>query len=150
MDLPLPEMNSMSNPHESATTLMRLYELRREDKMRDARTYVVRGFNPKSVEEVGALMGTEEYTYVRMVVGYWDMAASFVVHGAIDPSMFRELSGEMLATYCKFEHMIDEIRETFGQPGLLANVQKVVEDWPGAQERMEGMRAYFHELAANS
>jgi hypothetical protein len=138
----------MSTPHESAQSLMRLYELRREDKLREARAWMIRSFNPTSVEDIGALTATEEYTYVRMVVGYWDMAASFVVHGAIDAEMFREVSGEMLATYSKVEHMIDEIREGLGQPTLLKNVQAVAADWPGAPERMERIRTYFRELAA--
>ena len=140
----------MATANESAESLMRLYELRREEKMRVARTWVVRSFNPTSVEDVAAVMGTEEYTYIRMVVGYWDMAASFVVHGAIDAEMFREVSGEMLATYCKFEHLIEEIREDLGQTTLFTNVERVAADWPGAQERMASMRAYFLEAAAKS
>ena len=140
----------MSTPHESAQSLMHLYELRREAKLREARTWMIRSFNPKSVEDVGAVMQTEEYTYVRMVFGYWDMAASFVVHGAIDAEMFREVSGEMLASYSKVEHMIDEIREGFGQTTLLKNVEAVAAEWPGAQERMAGIREYFHELATEN
>jgi len=140
----------MTTPNESAQALMRLYELRREDKMREARHWVIRSFNPTSVDDVAAVMGTEEYTYIRMVVGYWDMAASFVLHGAIDAQMFREVSSEMLAVFCKVEHLITEIREGLGQPTLLANVEKVAADWPGSQERMAGMRAYFHEAAAQS
>lgn len=138
----------MPTPHESAQSLMQLYDLRREEKLREARHWMIRSFNPASVEDIGAIMQTDEYTYVRMVVGYWDMAASFVVHGAIDAEMFRESSGEMLAVYCKVEHMIDEIRETFGQTTLLKNVEAVAADWPGAKERMTGMREYFANLAA--
>ena len=95
----------MSTPHESAQSLMNLYELRREEKLRAARTWVVRSFNPRSLEDFAALAQTEEYTYFRMVSSYWDMAASFVVHGAIDAEMFRSVSGEMLASYCKLNHM---------------------------------------------
>ena len=54
----------------------------------------------------------------------------------------------MLATYSKVEHMIDEIREGLGQPGLLKYVEEVASDWPGAKERMTGIREYFHGLAA--
>jgi len=78
-----------------------------------------------------------------MVSGYWEMASSFVVHGAIDPEMFRAVSGEMLVAYCKVEHMIDELRECAGQPGLFQYVQEVVDDWSGAKEGMAGMREYF-------
>lgn len=138
----------MSTPHESAQSLMQLYELRREEKLREARTWVIRSFNPQSVEDFDAILKTDEYVYVRMVVSYWDMAASFVVHGAIDPDMFRAVSGEMLAVFCKVEHMIDEVREGLGQPSLFKHVQEVAADWPGAQERMVGMREYFQRMAA--
>ena len=138
----------LPTPHESAQALMQLYDLRRDAKLREARDWMIRSFNPTSVEDVAAVMQTDDYTYVRMTLGYWDMAASFVVHGAIDAEMFRAVSGEMLATYSKVEHMIDEIREGLGQPGLLKYVEEVASDWPGAKERMTGIREYFHGLAA--
>jgi len=129
---------------------MQLYELRREEKMRAARTWVVRSFNPSSVEDFVALSRTEDYTNFRMVSGYWDMAASFVVHGAIDPEMFRAVSGEMLAVFCKVEHMIEELRADTGQLGLLKYVEEVAAEWPAAQERMASMREYFSALAAGA
>jgi len=137
----------VANPHESAQSLIQLYDLRREPKMREARNWVVRSFNPTSLEDIAAAMQTEEYTYVRMVSSYWEMAASFVVHGAIAPAMFHDVSGEMLAVYCKLEHMIDEVREHFGQPTLFKNVQAVAAGWPGSKERMAGMREYFANMA---
>lgn len=126
---------------------MRLYDLRRESKMREARHWYIRSFNPASLDDMAEVMQTDEYTYVRMVVGYWDMAASFVVHDAIDAAMFREVSGEMLAVYSKVAHMIEDVRERFGQPTLFRNVQVVAQEWPGADERMAGMREYFARLA---
>ena len=140
------ENGTVNSRSESARSLMQLYDLRREEKLRDARVWVVRSFNPDSVEDFMAAMQTEDYTYVRMVFGYWDMAASFVVFGAIDREMFTAVSGEMLATYCKVEHMIDELREKINQPGLLLNVQKVVDEWPGSQERMAHLREYLKEI----
>ncbi len=140
----------MSTPHETAQSLMQLYDLRREATLREARTWVAMSFNPRSVEDFAAATGTDEYTNFRMVAGYWDMAASFVVHGAIDTEMFRAVSGEMLVLYCKVEHMIDEVRESIGNPDLLANVQQVADDWPGAKERMAGMREFFSGMAAEA
>ena len=57
----------MSTPHESAQSLMQLYDLRREAKLREARTWVARSFNPQSVQNFAAVMRTNEYTYFRMV-----------------------------------------------------------------------------------
>ncbi len=138
----------MSTPHESAQSLMRLYDLRREAKLREARIWVATSFNPRSIEDFAAITQTDEYTNFRMVSGYWDMAASFVVAGAIDPEMFQAVSGEMLLLYCKVELMIDELRESVGNPGLLKYVQAVADEWPGAKDRMAGMREYFSGLAA--
>ena len=73
----------MSTPYENADLLMRLYDLRREAKLRDARDWVIRSFNPGSPEDYTAALASEDSAKVRMVFGYWDMAASFVVHGAI-------------------------------------------------------------------
>jgi hypothetical protein len=138
----------LSTPHESAQSLMQLYELRREEKLRAARAWTARSFNPQSVEDFTALTRTDDYVNFRMASGYWDMAASFVVHGAIDAEMFRAVSGEMLVVFCKLEHMIDEVRAGTGQPGLFKYVEEVAADWPDAKERMAGMREYFAGLAA--
>ena len=137
----------MSTPYENADLLMRLYDLRREAKLRDARNWVIRSFNPSSPEDVAAVLGSEDSAKVRMVMGYWDMAAAFVVHGAIDAPMFHATCTEMLATYCKVEHMLAEVREHTGQTGLLGHVEQVAAEWPDAKERMAGMREYFAALA---
>ena len=137
----------MSTPHENADLLMRLYDLRREAKLREARDWVVRSFNPSSPEDVAAVFASEQGTKVRMVIGYWDMAASFVVHGAIDAPMFHATCGELLAVFCKVEHMLAEVREKAGQPSLLGHVEQVAAEWPGAKERMAGMRGFFAAMA---
>ena len=138
----------MSTPHENATILMRLYELRRATKLREARAWVVQSFNPSSPDDVLAVLQSEEGVYLRMVVGYWDMAATFVVHGALDTPMFYATCGEMLAVYCKVEHMLGEVREILGQPTLFKRVELVVDEWEGARDRMAGIREYFAGLAA--
>ncbi|MDA0327915.1 MAG: hypothetical protein O2958_02715 [Gemmatimonadetes bacterium] len=140
----------MSTPHENAQTLMRLYEIRRDPKLREARNWCVRSFNPSSPEDVVAAMGSENGVFLRMAAGYWDMAATFVVHGALDAPMFYDTCGELLAMYCKVEHMIEEVRAATGQPGLFKNVEQVAKDWPGAPERMVAMREYFASLAASA
>ena len=137
----------MSTPHESAQSLMQLYEIRREARLREARAWVVSSFNPRSVEDYLALTKSDDYVNFRMVSSYWEMAASFVVHGAIDAEMFQAVSGEMLVLFSKVDFMLDEIREATGQTGALRHVEKVASEWPGAAERMVGMREYFWGMA---
>jgi len=137
----------MSTPHESAQSLMQLYEIRREARLREARTWVVSSFNPRSVEDYLAITKSDDYVNFRMVSSYWEMAASFVVHGAIDAEMFQAVSGEMLVMLSKVDFMLDDIREATGQAGALRHVEQVASEWPGASERLPAFREYFWGMA---
>ncbi|MEO6486388.1 MAG: hypothetical protein ABIO78_00430, partial [Thermoanaerobaculia bacterium] len=71
----------MATPYESAQLLLQIYDIRREAVLREARQWFVRDFTPETFEEmVGIITGQRNASY-RMVVGYWDMAASFVTFG---------------------------------------------------------------------
>ena len=78
--------------------LLRLYELRREPTMREARNWFAREFNPDTADEVVQAMMGPNSGHFRMVTSYWDMAASFVLNGAIDEQMFNDANGEQLAS----------------------------------------------------
>lgn len=137
----------MATPYESARVMMELYDLRREEKMREARDWMLMSFNPKSAEAVMAEMWGEHSAKIRMVLSYWEMVASFVNRGAIDVSMFHDLGGELLASFCKVEHLLDDIREQSENPTFLAQTVAVAESWPGSKERMTGMRERFGQMA---
>ena len=71
---------------EEASLILKLYDLRREPVMREARASMVT-FSPKSFDDVLALVnafGTKEQAYFRQVAGYWEMAASLVNRGALN------------------------------------------------------------------
>ena len=72
-----------TTPVDSANLLLKLYELRREEKMRKGRDFWFT-FNPTSAQEYMAAMAGPDSGYIRMVSSYWEMACSFVVNGAID------------------------------------------------------------------
>src|SRR5215469_5757402 len=70
-----------------AGLILQLYELRQEETLRRARKFMVFEFNPKTLEELRAVSrnpGSQENAYWRQTVSYWEMAASFVLRGAID------------------------------------------------------------------
>jgi len=76
--------------------MLRLYDIRREPRLREARDWYMSHFNPKSPEEVMTLCppGSQENAFMRMVFSYWDMVASIVNRGLIDEEFFFENSGE--------------------------------------------------------
>ena len=137
----------MANPVESANLLLKLYELRREETMRAARNFMF-GFNPASAQEyMQAMMGPNS-AYIRMVVSYWEMAASFVTNGAIDPKMFDDVNGEHIATFAKIEPILKDLRETMQSPTLFKNLEQVCMGAPGGPERVRATGERMKQMAA--
>jgi hypothetical protein len=85
----------MPTPFESASLNLRLFDLRREPVLREARDWFLREFNPENISELVEIVGGERNASFRMVLGYWDMAASLVTTGAIDADAFRAAHGEV-------------------------------------------------------
>lgn len=138
----------MSSPYESATLIIRLYELRREPTMREARTWYARSFNPTSVDELMQAVTGPTSAQFRMVTSYWDMACSFVLNGAIDDKMFNDANGEQHVVFCKIEPFIADYRSRMGNPAYLSSLEQQVMSFPGAKERMAALRERFRALAA--
>lgn len=137
----------MSSAYESADLLLKLYEMRRDPTMREARNWIV-GFNPESAAEIGAAMRGEHSAYFRMVTSFWDMAAAFVNNGAIDEQMFNDANGEHVAVFAKIEPFIDEFRTQLGLPQYLEQLEKLVMRIPNAKERLASTRERFKRIAA--
>ena len=138
----------MSSPYESATLLIRLYELRRDPTMREARNWYARSFNPDHVDDMVQAVQGPNSAHFRMVTSYWDMASSFVLNGAIDAQMFTDANGEHHVVFAKVEPFIAEYRSRIGNPQYLASLEKLVMSAPGARERMASLRERFRAMAS--
>jgi hypothetical protein len=99
------------------------------------------------VQDVTNAVMSEQSAYYRMVTTYWDMAASFVNHGAIDEQMFFDSNGECLVVYAKIEPFLAEIRATSGMPQYLQHLEQLVLRLPDAQERLTGIRERMKRFA---
>jgi hypothetical protein len=130
---------------ESATLNLRLFELRREPVLREARTWFLFEFNPETLEELAAAVSGERNTAFRMVLGYWDMAASMVTTGAIDGNAFLAAHGEIFATFSKIHPFLADFRVACGEPEFCKHIEAVVLAAPDAEaimkRRREGIRA---------
>lgn len=140
---------------EEAGLILKLYELRREPTMRQARDWFFREFNPESVADFQAAMFGEHSGHLRMVITYWDMAAALVNQGAIDLALFTETNGEHIGVFAKIEPILADIRAMFS-PRFAANLEKLVDATPDGRkltvanrERMKGMRAQIAKAAAD-
>jgi hypothetical protein len=138
----------VASPAESADLLLKLYETRREPTMREARAWFAREFNPTSIDEVMAAIGGPHSGHFRMVTSYWEMAASFVNHGAIDEQMFNDANGEQLVIFAKIEPFVAEFRTRMANPNYYHHLEKLVMKRPGATELMASLRERFRAMAA--
>jgi len=137
----------MATSVDSANLILKLYELRREPVMREARTFVF-GFDPRSAEDYIAGMMGANGAYIRMVTSYWEMAASFVANGAIDAAMFEASAGEHLVVFGKIEPFLAQLRETMGNPDMFRNLEQVCKSVPGGLERARATIARVRSMMA--
>jgi len=135
----------MSTEHESMMGILKLYELRSEERMRKARDWFATGFYPESAQDILNVLVSEHSAEFRMVASYWDMAAAFVILGAINDEMFNAINTEHVAVYAKLEPFLAELRAMPGVPPYLylKHLEPLVLRMPDAQERVAAMRRYM-------
>ena len=124
---------------EDANLILKLYNLRREPVMREARNWFF-SFNPTSAAEYMEGMMGEHSGHLRMVISYWDMAASFVNNGAIDEQMFNDANGEHLFIFAKIEPILEELRQQWNQPDMLKHFETLIRRIPENKEKLAGIR----------
>jgi hypothetical protein len=131
---------------ESADLILKLYDLRREKKMRKARNWIF-GYNPTSVDDYMKTMMDEEVGgYLRMVVSYWDMAATLVNQGAIDAEMFNQTNGEHIMVFAKIEPILADLRAMWDMPEALSNLEKVIMDSPNGAEKVKKTQEWMKQI----
>lgn len=130
----------MSKEASSADLIMKLYDLRRENTMREARNWFI-SFFPESVDDImKTMIDPATSAYFRMVTTYWDMAAGFVNHGAIEEEMFLDSNGECWVIFAKVQPFLAGVRKILENPNYLKNLEKLLMKQPNAIETCEGRR----------
>jgi hypothetical protein len=124
---------------EDAQIIMRLYDLRREPEMRKARHWYA-GWWPRSADDILKVLqaaGTQENAWFRQVNGYWDMAASFVLHGVVNESLFFDSSGELWFVLAKLQPFLKEVRQRANIPQGFVRVEKVATRTKDGRDRLQ-------------
>jgi hypothetical protein len=132
---------------EEADLILKLYDLRRESVMREARNWFF-SFNPQSPQDFLDVLMSDKSGHYRMVISYWDMACSLVNNGAIDPQMFNDANGEHIFVYAKLEPWIPMLREQMQAPQFLAHLEKTVKALPDCEERLAAVRERIQKIMA--
>lgn len=132
-----------------AELILKLYEIRTDEKLREARHWFTTHFNPQTAQEIAVLMasGNRASADYRMVTTYWDMACAFVLFEAVDENFFHSTQTEYLAVFAKIEPFVEELRRLFGQPNYLENLERVARSAPNAEKRFVKIRGLMNRWA---
>lgn len=140
-------MTRMPTPFESAQLNLQLFELRREPTLREARQWFLQEFHPASLDELATQVGGPRNAAFRMVIGYWEMAASLVTFGAIDRDMFLAAHGEIVAAFAKVQPFLGPIR--VDTPDFCRHMETVLMAVPGMAETLDArrtqLRAFYEQ-----
>ena len=124
--------------------ILRLYEMRREPRLREARQWFTASCKPKTIQDMTALCppGSEQNASFRMVTSYWEMVASFLVSGVLNEELFYQSGRELLFVWERVRDLVPALRDQYKHPLELANLERAAEayiEWwnahaPGAYE----------------
>jgi|SRR5215217_161339 len=133
--------------YKDADLILKLYDLRREKTMRDARNWFFT-FNPESTKDFMEVLTSDKSGLYRMVISYWDMACSLVNNGAIDAEMFNDANGEHIFVYAKLEPFLPALREEMGNPQFLGHLEKAVKAIPNCEAKLGAVRERMQKIIA--
>lgn len=135
--------------YDEVNLMLKLYEIRREPMLRQARAWFLEHFHPASPEDMIQRFpqGSEENTFIRMVISYWDMVASIVNRGLINDELFFESNGEIWVVWDRMRTIVPTWRAAFKNPHLFMNIEETctrLEAWrekkaPGSTAAMRQM-----------
>ena len=118
-----------------AGVVLELYKLRQEASLRAARKFMAYEFWPKDLEELRAVSrapGTDNNAFWRQAMTYWEMAASLVLRGAVDPDLFLDSNVEGLFIYAKFHHWHAETEKESGNL-FMKQTATLIAQYPAAK-----------------
>ena len=140
-----------SNPtYDDANLILRLYEMRREDRMRRARAWFTSHFKVKSWDELQKLApgGSDENASYRMVVTYWDMVASFVPGGVLNKELFFQSGRELLVVWERMRDVLPDIRQQYKDPHFWPHLETVGNEFAEyfKKKSPEGYEAFLKRI----
>ena len=139
----------METKSNDALVIVKLYELRSEARMREARAWFLTSFAPKSGKEIVQLLlsGERESASYRMVSSHWEVASALVNNGGIDEKLFLEANTEHVVVFAKLQPFLGEIREMIGEPDYLAHLERLVMKGPNVERKLENRRRMLERWA---
>lgn len=134
-----------------AEIILKLYELRTEAVMRQARAWIVGEFWPRTADDffsVAENPADPHNAWFRQVTTYWEMAAAMVLHGAVSAELFVDCNGESFFLLAKFAPILEAIRER--NPGFMIKTSELVNRFSAAAQRFENIQKRVETMRART
>ena len=130
--------------YDDANLILRLYDLRREEKLRAARGWFLANFHCKTMDELNKLCpsGSDANANYRQFVSYWEMCASFVTSGVLNAELFFANTRECLVCWERVKLVAAEARVAYKDPNFLINLEKCGAQFAEWMIRTSGEDAY--------
>jgi len=115
--------------YDDANLILRLYELRREEKMRAARKWYMEKFGPDTLAEFREMCppGSDPNAAFRQVSTYYEMVASFVTSGVLNEELYFQSGGELFLVYIRIQPILSDLRAAFKNPGMYKNLEAIAQ-----------------------
>ena len=123
--------------HQQAELQLKVYDLRREPRLRQARNWFQQNYRAKTFEEAMSIapFGTEKGTFVGMVIGYWEQTCALLNYGLLHEDLFFETNGEFFGVWELLKPVVPKFRETFADKNVLTNLERAAERYEAWSER---------------
>lgn len=122
--------------HADAELLLRLYEIRRDPELRQARKWFMSQFQPTTWADIKSryLSNVDEDRWYRMTTSYWEMMGTLVNRGVLHAELFFDHTGEDIVTWNKVVPLIADARADI-RPTYLFQFERLVLEHQAYRQR---------------
>ena len=134
---------------EQAQLHLQVYDQRREARLRQARDWFFKNYHVTSVEDAMKIapMGSENGTFVSMVISYWEQACALLNYDLLHEDLFFETRGELFGVWESIKPVVPAFRERFVAKTFCANIEKAAQRYEKWMEtRSPGQLAAMREF----
>ncbi len=141
--------------HEQAQLHLRVYGLRREARLRQARDWFFKNYIVDTFDDAMriAAPGTEGGAFAGMVIGYWEQACALLNYGLLHEDLFFETSGEFFGVWEALKPIVPQAREQFVDQQFLAHLERAAQRYEAWAERrspghVAAVRQFMRQMRA--
>ena len=139
--------------HEQAQLQLRVYDLRREARLRQARDWFFKNYHVQNFDEAMRLAapGTEAGAFTGMVFSYWEQVCALLNYDLLHEDFFFETNGEFFGVWELIKGILPQARERFADPQFLAHMEKAAQRYESWKERrapghIAAMRQFMRQM----